>query len=47
MKYAIMTTLFVFPVAVGFSGDALIMYNLAMGIIMWLASLYTFCKEKR
>lgn len=45
MKYAVTAIAFVLPVALGVTGDTLTWYNLIMGVVMWVMSLYAFCKE--
>lgn len=44
MKYAALSIVFVFPVAVGFAENALIWYNLIAGVVCWVLSVYSFCK---
>lgn len=45
MKYAVIAIAFVLPVAFGVTGDTLTWYNLIMGVVMWIMSVYSFCKE--
>lgn len=44
MKYAALSIVFVFPLIVDFTADAICWYNLIAGIICWALSAYSFCK---